>query len=100
MADDIVRGDTSEAPVIGTSVVRIFDYNAASTGLNEKLATAFGVDYGTVYVIPQDKVDLMPDSHTKHFKILFDKQSKKVIGAQAIGKGNVDKRIDWLFHAK
>jgi NADPH-dependent 2,4-dienoyl-CoA reductase/sulfur reductase-like enzyme/rhodanese-related sulfurtransferase len=94
VADDIVGGDASETPVISTSVVRIFDYNAASTGLNEKLATAFGVDYGTVYVIPQDKVGLMPDSHPMHFKLLFDKQSKKVIGAQAIGKGNVDKRID------
>lgn len=94
VADDIIGGGAFETPVIGTSVVRIFDYNAASTGLNEKMANVFGVDYGTVYVIPQDKVGLMPDSHPMHFKLIFDKQSERVLGAQAIGKGNVDKRID------
>jgi NADPH-dependent 2,4-dienoyl-CoA reductase/sulfur reductase-like enzyme/rhodanese-related sulfurtransferase len=94
VANDIFGRDGAETPVIGTSVVKVFDYNAASTGLNEKLAVAFGADYGTVYVIPQDKVGLMPNSHPMHFKLLFDKQSKKVLGAQAVGKGNVDKRID------
>ena len=94
VADDIIGGGAFETPVIGTSVVRIFDYNAASTGLNEKMANVLGVDYGTVYVIPQDKVGLMPDSHPMHFKLIFDKQSERVLGAQAIGKGNVDKRID------
>ena len=94
VADDIIGGGAFETPVIGTSVVRIFDYNAASTGMNEKMANVLEVDYGTVYVIPQDKVGLMPDSHPMHFKLIFDKQSERVLGAQAIGKGNVDKRID------
>ncbi|CAM4144185.1 FAD-dependent oxidoreductase [Lacicoccus alkaliphilus] len=94
VADDIFGGEAFEALVTGTSVVRVFDYNAASTGLNEKMATAFGADYGTVHVIPPDKVGLMPDSHPMHFKLLFDKHSEKVLGAQAIGKGNADKRID------
>ncbi len=80
--------------VIGSSVVQVFDLNAASTGLNEKAAKKAGFDYDFVYVIPGDKVGLMPNSNPLHFKLLFEVPTGKILGAQAIGKGNVDKRID------
>lgn len=80
--------------VIGSSVVKIFDLNAASTGLNEKAANKAGIPYDFVYIIPTDSVALMPNSHPMHFKLLFEIPTGKIIGAQAIGKGNVDKRID------
>ncbi len=82
--------------VLGSSVIRIFTMNAASTGLNEKTAKAAGIDYQTVYVMPSDKVGLMPDASTLHFKLLFEKKTGRVLGGQGIGKGNVDKRIDVL----
>lgn len=80
--------------VIGSSCVQIFDQNAASTGLNEKAAKAAGINYDFVYVIPGDKVSLMPDSNPMHFKLIYEYPTGKILGAQAIGKGNVDKRID------
>ncbi len=80
--------------VIGSSVVQIFDMNAASTGLNEKMAQAEGYNYDFVYVIPGDKVGLMPDSNPMHFKLIFEVPTGRILGAQAVGKGTVDKRID------
>ncbi len=81
---------------IGSSVIKVFGLNAASTGLSEGFIQATGIkrDYQVVKVIPRDKVGLMPDSAMLHFKLLFDKQTSKILGAQAIGAGNVDKRID------
>ena len=80
--------------VIGSSAVKIFDINAASTGLNEKSLKAAGMSYDIVYIIPGDSVGLMPTSHPMHFKLIFEVPTGKILGAQAIGKGNVDKRID------
>jgi len=80
--------------VIGSSVVRLFDLNAAATGLNEKSAKAAGIPYDFSYTIPPDKVGLMPDSSPLHFKLLYGYPTGKILGAQAIGKGDADKRID------
>ncbi|QZY53882.1 FAD-dependent oxidoreductase [Crassaminicella profunda] len=80
--------------VIGSSVVQVFDLGAASTGLNEKAAKAAGISYDFVYLIPGDKVGLMPESNPMHFKLIYEYPTGKILGAQAIGKGNVDKRID------
>jgi len=80
--------------VIGSSVIKVFDMNAACTGLNEKQAKQAGINYDFVYIIPRDKVGLMPDSNPMHFKLLFEVPTGRILGAQAIGKGAVDKRID------
>lgn len=80
--------------VIGSSAVLVFDLHAASTGLNEKSAQAAGLTYDFVYVIPGDKVGLMPQSYPMHFKLIYEYPTGRILGAQAIGKGNVDKRID------
>lgn len=80
--------------VIGSSSIHVFELNAASTGLNAKTAEQAGIKYDYVYIMPQDKVGLMPDSHTLHFKLIYEYPTGRILGAQAIGKGNVDKRID------
>jgi NADPH-dependent 2,4-dienoyl-CoA reductase/sulfur reductase-like enzyme/rhodanese-related sulfurtransferase len=80
--------------VIGSSVVQVFELGAASTGLNEKAADAAGIPCDFVYIIASDKVGLMPDSNPMHFKLIYEYPTGKILGAQAIGKGNVDKRID------
>jgi NADPH-dependent 2,4-dienoyl-CoA reductase/sulfur reductase-like enzyme/rhodanese-related sulfurtransferase len=80
--------------IIGSSVVKIFDINAASTGLNEKTAKIEGISYDFVYIIPGDKVGLMPGSNPMHFKLIYEYPTGRILGAQAIGRGNVDKRID------
>ena len=80
--------------VVGSSCVRIFEQNAASTGLNEKMAAACGYQYDSVLLFPNDKVGIMPDAHYMAFKLIFEVPTGVILGAQAIGKGAADKRID------
>ncbi|MBM7539972.1 FAD-dependent oxidoreductase [Amphibacillus cookii] len=80
--------------VIGSSAIKVFDLHAATTGINERLAKAMGFNYDFVYVIPTDRVGIMPESNPLHFKLIFEVPTGRILGAQAIGKGNVDKRID------
>ena len=80
--------------VIGSSVIQCFGMNAASTGLNEKDCQREGIAYQTAYVIPKDRVGLMPNAKPLFFKLIFADPSGQILGAQAMGQGNVDKRID------
>lgn len=80
--------------VIGSSSIHLFDLNCAVTGLNERTAKDAGYQVDSVYVIAPDKVGLMPNSNPLHFKLIFEVPTGKILGAQAIGKGAADKRID------
>ncbi|QVY61072.1 FAD-dependent oxidoreductase [Cytobacillus gottheilii] len=80
--------------VIGSSSIHLFDLNAAATGLNARTAKDAGIPHDSVYVMPGDKVGLMPNSNPMHFKLVYEYPTGRILGAQAIGKGNVDKRID------
>ena len=93
-ADHMYGMPHNNTGLIGSSVVQVFDLAAASTGLNEKTAKEDGIPYGFVYLIPGDKVGLMPDSNPLHFKLIYEYPTGKILGAQAVGKGNVDKRVD------
>ena len=101
VADHIHGRVVTNRGYIGSSVVKCFDYNGASTGLNEGMIKALNLDikYETVKVIPGDKVGLMPGCEPLHFKLLFEIPTGKILGAQAIGRGNVDKRIDVIATA-
>ncbi len=81
---------------IGSSAIKVFDYNAAATGLNESLIKVLNMNikYDIVRLITNDKVGIMPDASPIHFKLIYEVPTGKVLGAQAIGKGDVAKRVD------
>lgn len=93
-ADHIYGIPHNNRGYIGSSCIRVFSQNAAATGLNEKLAQAAGYSYDSVLIFPTDKVGIMPDSHYMAFKLVFEVPTGRILGAQAIGQGAVDKRID------
>ena len=82
--------------VIGSLCLRVFDLNAAATGLNEKQAKEHEIPYDFAYVIAPDKIGLMPDAHNLHLKLIFEVPTGRILGGQAIGKGDVTKRIDTI----
>jgi len=86
---------------IGSSAIKVFDYNGASTGLNEALINVLNmkIKYDVVRVILTDKVGIMPTSAPMHLKMLYEVPTGKILGAQAIGKGDVTKRIDVIATA-
>jgi len=96
VADHIHGMTINNRGYIGSSVVKVFDYNAACTGLSaaEIDYRKLDLEFETVKIIPNDKVALMPFDHVAHFKLIYEIPTGRILGAQAIGKGNVDKRID------
>ncbi len=98
-ANHIYGEIVSPKGVIGASILQVFDQSVAFTGLNSKQLDDLGIQYQTAFVIPEDKVGIMPDMNMMFFKLIYAYPSGKVLGAQAIGKGNVDKRIDVISTA-
>lgn len=100
-ADNINYKSTTNKGFIGSSAIKVFDYNGASTGLNESLIKVMDmkINYDIVRVILSDKVGIMPGAAPLHFKLLFEVPTGKILGAQAIGKGDVTKRIDVIATA-
>ena len=80
--------------VLGASVLRVFSLNAASVGLNERQCQALGQPYALSFVSPMDKVGIMPGAMPPFFKLLYEPERGRVLGAQAIGRGGADKRVD------
>ena len=93
-ADHIFGVSQRQTGVIGSSVVRVFDLTAASTGLNEEECLREHMSYDKVYVIGSDIVGIMPGAKAMHLKLLFEVPTGRILGAQAVGPGNVEKRID------
>lgn len=98
VADHIHGRASRNSGYIGSSCIQVFDYNGASTGLTEGLIKTLNlnINYDVVRVIPQDKVGLMPGSEPLHFKLIFEVPTGRILGAQAIGKGAADKRVDTI----
>ena len=93
-ADHMCGLPVSNRGYFGSSCLRVFGRNAACTGLSEKAAQAAGYSYDSVLIFPSDKVSVLPGSHYMAFKLVFEVPTGKVLGAQAIGAGEVDKRVD------
>lgn len=101
VADHIHNRITTNKGYIGSSAIKVFEYNGASTGLNEALIKFLNlnINYEVVSLILSDKVGIMPDASQMHFKLLFEVPTGRILGAQAIGKGDVTKRIDVIATA-
>ena len=93
-ADHLMGRPVRNTGYIGSSCIKVFGYNAASTGLTETQCQQEGLAYETAYVLPKDRVALMPGSCPMHFKLIFEKPTGRVLGAQAISKGDAPKRVD------
>jgi len=78
----------------GTSVVKVFDSVAASTGLTEKAARDAGLDAGAAIVVKDHHASYYPGSKELTLKLVYDRKSSRVLGAQAFGAEGVEKRID------
>ena len=98
-ADNICGGDSRYPGSMGSSVIKVFELTAACTGINEKTALQAGIDYDRVYLSPSSHASYYPGSKVMTMKILWEKGSKRLLGAQIIGADGVDKRIDVLAAA-
>lgn len=82
--------------VLGTTVVKLFDMNAAKTGLSERDALRLGLNIDTILVPATDKAHYYPGNKPIITKLVIDQESHRILGAQVIGTGVVDKPIDTI----
>ena len=95
-ADNICGIESEYKGTLSTSILKVFDLTVASTGINEKEAKSLGLNYEKVIISPANHATYYPNAKSLTLKVLFDKDTLKTLGAQAVGYDGVDKRIDVL----
>lgn len=99
VADFINGFDVKYNGTLGSSIVKIFDLTVAATGNNEKTLKRIGRNYDVVHVHPGSHAGYYPGAFQISLKLLFDPKTGTILGAQAVGKDGVDKRIDVIATA-
>lgn len=98
-ADNIAGYESVYTGTQGSAVLKLFDMTVATTGLNEKSATAAGIDYDKTYTYSASHATYYPRAAQMSIKALWDKKTLKIIGVQIVGFDGVDKRMDVLATA-
>ena len=99
IADNICGGDSRYLGSQGSSVIKVFDMTAATTGVNETNAKKSGLKVDTVILSPMSHAGYYPGGKVMTMKVVFEKETYRLLGAQIIGYEGVDKRIDVLATA-
>ena len=95
-ADNICGCESEFGGSQGSSVLKLFELDAASTGLTLTAARAAGIDAEAVILSPANHATYYPGAETMTLKVVFARGAGRILGGQAIGRGGVDKRIDVL----
>lgn len=95
-ADNICGINSEYTGTQGSAVLKLFDMTVATTGINEKSASAAGIDYDKTYIYSGSHASYYPGASNMSIKALWDKKTLKIIGAQIVGFDGVDKRMDVL----
>ncbi|MGM9649797.1 MAG: FAD-dependent oxidoreductase [Butyricicoccaceae bacterium] len=98
-ADNICGRDSRYSCSQGSSVIKVFDMTAAATGVNETNAKKAGLDADKVILSPMSHAGYYPGGKVMTIKVVFEKETDRLLGAQIVGYEGVDKRIDVLATA-
>lgn len=98
-ADNICGITSSYQGSQGSSVIKVFDMTAAVTGINEQTARRAGIDCDKVYLSPNNHAGYYPGGKVQTLKVVYERGSHRLLGAQIVGFEGVDKRIDVLATA-
>ena len=98
-ADNIAGHGSAYTGTQGSAVLKLFDMTVATTGLSEKSAKAAGIAYDKTYTYSGSHASYYPGASSMSIKVLWDKATHKLLGAQIVGFDGVDKRMDVLAAA-
>lgn len=99
VADNIVGINSKYNGSLGTSIIKVFDLTVASTGINEIVCKKNNLKYEKVILSPQSHAGYYPNAKVLTLKVIYEKVTHRILGAQIIGYDGVDKRIDVLATA-
>ncbi|TCL62387.1 NADPH-dependent 2,4-dienoyl-CoA reductase/sulfur reductase-like enzyme [Hydrogenispora ethanolica] len=80
----------------GTSGIKIYDYNIAATGLTEESAGALGLDVQASLIVENYRPEFMPDYEAVHLKVVYERVSRRILGAQLLSKAELTQSINTL----
>lgn len=98
-ADNIYGMQEEYKGTLGTSIAKVFDLSVAATGNNEKRLQQLNIHYRAVHIHPSSHAGYYPGAAPIALKLLFDPDTGKILGAQAVGTDGADKRIDVIATA-
>ena len=98
-ADNLCGKDSLYPGSQGSSIIKVFDMTAAVTGINETNAQKAGLDVDKVVLSPMNHAGYYPGGKLMTMKVVFEKETLRLLGAQIVGYDGVDKRIDVLATA-
>jgi len=94
---DILSGkDVEYKGTLGSLVAKVFDLTVAATGNNEKTLKEHGIPYEAIHIHPASHAGYYPGATQVSFKMLFNPETGKILGAQGVGEVGIDKRIDLI----
>ncbi|KAA6461462.1 MULTISPECIES: CoA-disulfide reductase [Bacillus cereus group] len=101
MLADIIHGSIESVykGTLGTSIAKVFELTVASTGVNEKALKRLDIPCEVVHVQANSHAGYYPNAYPIVLKLIFNKKTGEIYGAQAIGRDGVDKRIDVIATA-
>ncbi len=95
-ADNVCGGDSRYTGTQGSAILKVFDMTVATTGVNEKTAKRLGLNYDKSFTYSASHASYYPGAESMAVKVIFEKKTGKILGAQIVGYEGVDKRIDVL----
>ena len=98
IANNIMGLTDKQPPTFQTSIIKVFRIPGAQTGLTEREAKKIGIDYDISFVNINNHAGYYPGSQKVNFKLIFEKKTNKILGAQSIGVSS-DKKIDIIVSA-
>ena len=99
VADNICGLNSHYKGSMGSSVIKLFDMTVASTGLTEKTTKDAGIQYERVVLSPASHASYYPGAKVMTMKVVYEKSTLKILGAQIVGYDGVDKRLDVIATA-
>ena len=97
---DVIAGEPVQVkPAIGTGIIGAFGMTLSVTGLTEGLAQKLAIPAEIIHLHPSSHAGYYPGAERVSLKVLFDKDSGKILGAQGVGLDGIDKRIDVIATA-
>lgn len=99
VADHINGRNVRYKGTLGTAIAKVFDMTVAATGNNEKTLQRLGIQYEALHIHPNSHASYYPGAFPIALKLLFDRKTGRIFGAQAVGYDGVDKRIDVIATA-
>lgn len=99
VADNICGISSSYKGSQGSSIAKVFDLTIATTGINEKTAKSLHLQYDKIFTYSANHAGYYPGAVNMSIKVLFEKETGKILGGQIVGYDGVDKRMDVLATA-